>query len=169
MTKTIIPEKSFGGNNSLLRKSESLETNTDLVSFDSEANFPFAIPLSAYLTENPFDSRKFFTAFGIFSSSRNFGEFNITSPAKEFSGIFNGSSNMFSSNRRVVFKDFFHGLSDSDQLKDITNQDPGSSESGLTMADFTVRNKVIINLNSHNQKEEKELFKDFDENLENTA
>src|SRR3989338_7058834 len=132
ITNTTIPKKSFGGNIDLLRKSESLETNTNPPTFDNEANLPFTIPFEAYSAENPLLSSNRFTDLEMFSSSRNFGESGITLSADELGSVFESSRNMIPGNRGVVFQNILNGFSGSDQLNNITNQNSGASKSGLS-------------------------------------
>jgi len=162
ITNTTIPKKSFGGNIDLLRKSESLETNTNPPAFDNEANLPFTIPFVAYSAENPLLSSKRFTDLEMFSSSRNFGESGITLSADELSSIFKSSRNMIPGNRGVVFQNILDGFSGSDQLNNITNQNSGASKSGLSMADFAVRYNIFTNFHSHIANNDNALFKSYD-------
>lgn len=162
ITNNIIPENSFGGNIALLRKSESCETNTDFVSFDKETSLPFVIPFEAYSAENPSDSRNRFTALGIFSSSRNFGEFSISLSADKLSSIFESSRNMLPSDRWVVFQNIFNGLSSSYQFDNVTNQNSCAFESWLSMTNFTISNNILTNFDSHAINNDNTLFKTFD-------
>ncbi len=156
---TTIPEKSFGGNIDLLKKSESLETNTNPPAFDNKANLPFTIPFAAYSAESPLLSSKRFTDLEIFSSSRNFGESGITLSADKLGSVFKSSRNMLPGDRGIVFHNIFNRFSSSHQLNNIAYQDSGAFESRLSMADFTVRDNILINFDSHGSYNNDALFK----------
>lgn len=161
ITKTIIPENSFGWNIDLLRKSESRETNTNDFSFASEANLPLAMPLAAYSAENPLDLRNPLISILIFSSSRNFGEFDIMFSSYELGSVFQSLPDHIFGQAGVAFKYASDTFSSSNQFDNITNQDSGAFECGLSMADFAVRNDVLVNFNSHETNNDPELYKTF--------
>ena len=162
--KTTMPKNSFGGNIDLLRKSESREINTNSLSLENDASLPLASPFEAYSAENCFDSRNSFTALGMFSSSRNFGEFDIMLSADELGSIFESGRNMLSGDGWVVLQNNLYRLSGRYQLDNIANQNSGALESGLSVADFAVRDDVLVDFDSHNIDTGNALFKGFGEN-----
>src|SRR3989338_8779181 len=161
ITNTIIPKKSFGGNIDVLIKSESLDTNTNFPDFDNPANLPFTIPFCEYSAENPLLSSKLFIARGMFSSSKNFGESDIAFSTDELGSIFECSRNMLPCDRRIVFQNIFNRFACCDHFNNITNHNSGAFKSRLSMADFAVRNNIIVNFNSHERYNASCVFKIF--------
>ena len=157
--KTAIPQNSFGGNIALLRKSESLESKTKDFSLASEANLPFLVPLAAYSAESPMDSRNSLISTLMFSSSRNFGESDITFSTDGLGSVLQSVSDHFSSKAWVTPDNTFYAFPGSDQFNDITNQNSSAFESGLAVADFTVSDNVLADFDSHRANEEDNVFK----------
>lgn len=160
--KTTMPQDSFGGNIALLRKSESLESKTEDFSLASEANLPFLVPLAAYSAENPFDSRNCLISTLIFSSSRNFGESDILLPADGFGGIFQSVPDHLPSEAGISFDYSFYGFPGGNQFYNVANQNPCPFESGLSMADFSIRDYVFANFGSHTRDNNNSVFKPYD-------
>src|SRR3989338_622989 len=115
ITKTIMPENSFGGNIDLLRKSESRETNTNDLSFASEANLPLLTPLAAYSAENLFDLRNSLISILMFSSSRNLG---IFASSDKSGGVLQSVPNHFFGQARVASNYPFDTFPCSNQFDD---------------------------------------------------
>ena len=161
ITKTTIPENSFGGNKEVLRKSESLLKSTAFSSFANSDNLPLLMPLGAYLAGNPFDSRNPLTSVRTFSSSRNLGKSDITLPPDGFRSIFQSFLNHLLGDAGITFQDFFNTFSSSYKLNDIANQNSSASKCGLAMAYFGVSNDMSANSYSHSNSDNKEIFKDF--------
>jgi hypothetical protein len=59
----------------------------------------------------------------------------------------------------VILDNFARANTSSYKLNNVTNQNPGASESRLPMADFTICNDMLADFDSHEGKKAKELFK----------
>ena len=160
--KTIIPENSFGGNNEVLKKSESLLKSTIFSSLAKDANLPLLMPLDAYFTKNPLDSRNSLTSIRIFSSSRNLGKFDKMFTPDSLRSMFQGLPNHLLSNARVTFQNLFKTFTSGNQLTYITNQDSGSFKSRFSMTDFSIGNDVLAYFDSHISQIDNFLYKAFE-------
>ena len=151
ITKTIMPENSFGGNIELLRKSLSLLNNISSFCFASDANLPLLMPLAAYSVEYPDDSRKLFTSLRTFSSSRNLGtgEFDIALTTDSSGSMLQSFLNHALIQAGVTTHNLFNTLSCSYKLDNVANQHSCAFEGGLSVADFSVCNNMFADFDSH--------------------
>ena len=90
-----------------------------------------------------------------FSSSRNLsweGDVNgdIISTSGQISSVVQSSLDVLLSQRREILNNLLDGDSTFQHLQYLPNHNPGPFESGLSMADFTVRNNILINFDSLN-------------------
>ena len=159
---TKIAGNSAGGNNEVFKKSLSNDNIALLSLHADEYNLEFLMPFSAYLTSMPLSESNLINLASTSSSAKN-SNFKVDKPltSEFFSGVVQGSLDMLLSQGRISFEDIFKGLSSLKQFKDLRNPDSGTSESWLSMADFTVRYNVLINLGSHTNNNVKPLYKYF--------
>ena len=163
---TTIPECSFGGNNLLFKKCLS---NVNMIldsACDSLDTFLSLKPNGVFLTLYPFFINNSTTSFGKFSSERNFNLFleeDIFFFSDEFRGICQNRKNSRScEGGKIIMDDFVNANSCSEQFQNLPDHDPCSFKSKGASADFRICNDIFVNLNSHNIKDNNEIFKSFD-------
>jgi len=97
-----------------------------------------------------------------FSSNKNFILHREQILPGDLYSEFQCSINMLFSQGRVSFNDFFDRGSGLQHLQNEINHNSSSLENGFSMTDLTVNNNVLINLNSHKNINEQEVYKDFE-------
>lgn len=154
-------------------KSSSLVTNTLSSDLESNANLPFEIPFGLKLASYPSDSKNFNNTFFTFSSSRNLSflkgdcDFDIISSSSEISSIMQSCLDMpLCEGCQETCNYLFNRHSSFNHFQNLPDHDSGAFESGLAVANFTVRNNELIDFNSHNDNEGKAVYKDYGEWLE---
>ena len=161
--QSVISNSSSSAINNLPLNSVTLDSRINPLSSAKDANLPFLVPFSAYSAECPLDTIHFLSSFGIFSSSWNLSIYDTMASAHYLSSPFQSILNHNLVQTWIVIpKDLLDRDTISYKLNYIANQNSGASESGLSMADFAVRNDVFTNFNSHKANNGYEIFKGFE-------
>ena len=162
---TTIPKCSSGGNNLLLRKCLSNVNKTldsDLAILDTCLSVEFD---GTSFTSCPSCISKSLTAFGKFSSERNFSLFLEKSMlffSDEFRSICqNRENSIFCERWKIILENFINSNSCSEQLHNLPDHNSCVIENWDASANFTICNNEIINSNSHNKISNQELYKSF--------
>lgn len=121
---------------------------------------PLLMPFAAYSDEKLLDSRNSLTSILTFSSSRNFGEFDIMLSTYEPGSIYQGLSDHLLGQTWIAPQYPFNRLGSGNQFNNITDQYSSASEGGLAVADFAISDDVAANVNSHNSIDKEGIFKD---------
>ncbi len=157
-----IPSYFSGGNKSMLPKclsNDSITLPSALAILDIS---PSSEPAGARLKSNPSFSKNSLTSFGMFSSARSFSLPNrdIFFLLEKLGGVVNSrQDSFFRELRKVVSDDFFGGYASAYQGENLPYHNSGSFESELSMANFAVRNNVLVDFNSHNSNNDNEIYK----------
>ncbi|MEK6984157.1 MAG: hypothetical protein AABX33_06295 [Nanoarchaeota archaeon] len=148
-------------------KSSSLVTNTLCSDLENSASLPFESPFGFETASAPCCSRNLFNLSSTFSSRRNLSldwdvDNDILFTSSQISRILQSCFNMLLSQRMECLKDFFKRGSIFQHLQNLPDHYSSSFESGLSMANFTVRNDEFVNFNSHETNNSNVVFKDYD-------
>ena len=157
-------ENIFSSPNS--RKSSSLVTNTRFSDLENSASLPFEIPFGFEIILTPCCLRNISSPNLTFSSLRNLileGDVDddILFTPCQISCIMQGCFDMFFSQRRIIFENFLDGHSAFKHFQDLPNHNSSAFESRLSMADFTIRDNIFVNFDSHRSQVGNPLFKTF--------
>ena len=167
----IIENTLSFGNGFGLAKSESLVTNTRFSDLESSANLPFENPFGANFTSNPSELRNLANLLLTFSSSRNLScewdaDSDIVSTSGEICCILQSCFNIILCQGGKIFENFIYTNSSFKHLQDLPDHNSGAFKSGLSMADFSVCNNILVNFDSHTKlNNSNEVFKGFGEHL----
>jgi len=149
-------------------KSTSLETNTLFSDLENNANLPLESPFGLKVTSYPADIKNFNKSFFTFSSNRNLSflkwdcDFGIISSSSKVSSIMQSCLDMLLCEGRYETCNYlFNGNSSFKHLQNLPNHDSGTFESRFSMADFTIRNNVLVDFGSHAIDNVKVVYKGF--------
>ena len=161
-----IIENTFSfGNKTGLVKSSSFVTKTRFSDLENDANLPLESPFGLNATSYPSDFKNVNNSFFTFSSSRNlscegYADGDIIPPSSQVSSIMQSCLNMLLCERCYGTCDYlFNRHSGFKHLQNLPDHNSGAPESGLSMADFAVRNYVLVNFNSHISDNDDVIFK----------
>ncbi len=163
-----ITENTFSlGKCSELVKSMSLVINILSSDLENVANLPFASPFGLDRISIPSCLRKFYNLLSTFSSERNLifewdAELDIFSSFHEIRCVSQCCLNIVFIQGRECFDNLINRHSPFKHFQNLPNHNSCTIKSRLTMTDFSVRYNIIINLDSHDLSECKEVFKDID-------
>ncbi len=151
---------------SYLKVSCSLENENDLEKSTSSSTGTFVFIDDDYFDSNtarcPYDFKKRLSSFGMFSSSRNFRVSDTRVSAyylgRPLQGIFDHG---LGESRIVISNDLLSANSSYDELNDVAYHDSCSLEGWLAMADFTIRDNVLADLDSHKSKVCSTVYKNY--------
>ena len=161
----IIPSCSTGGNKSMLPKCLSNDSITLPSVFAISDTNSSLDPRGTLLTSKPLLTKNSITNFGMFSSVRSFNlsDRDIFFLFEKLGGVVNSRQDGFLRElREVVSHNFFWSYASAYQGKNLPNHDSGAFESKLSMADFAVRNNILINFGSHESNKDNPIYKTYD-------
>ena len=125
---------------------------------------PFLIPLGQNITSCPNLIRKESRPLCTFSSNKNLilCRYSVKTFFSELSSEIKCGFNMLFCKRRIRFKNIIYTSSFFKHLKNEIYHDSSAFKYRLSVAYFTIYNYIIINFNSHNIINTKEVFKVLD-------
>ncbi len=177
---TTIAGNSAGGNKDVMKIKDFQDTenlrfsrvfkkslsNDNIALPSSHANrynLEFLTPFSAYLISMPLSESDLINLASASSSEKNLN-FKVDKPltSEFFSSVVQGSPDMLPSQGRISFEDIFKGFSCLEHFKDLRDPDSGAPESGLSTANFAVRDNKLVNFSSHINSNDNSIYKTFD-------
>ena len=153
------------GNCSELVKSSSLVTNTLSSDLENSANLPFLNPLGLNIASKPCSWRNQPNLTSTFSSNKNLifernTELDIISSPHKIGSIMQCCLNMFFCKGGKGCENFIYINSSFKHLKNLPDHDSGAFEGWLSVANLSICNNIFINLDSHNNVNDEEIYKD---------
>lgn len=149
--------------NCFFKKSESLVSNIRSSFTDNEKTRPFLMVLGDNLTSCPCFFNRGRSSWWTFSSNKNFilsRNFSKPFVGKTHSQI-HGCLDMVPSESRVSSHDFFNTSSSLKHFKYSVHHHPCPFKCWLSMANFTIRNNIFVNFDSHIDNKANEVYKDY--------
>ncbi|MBI2557708.1 hypothetical protein HYW20_00130 [Candidatus Woesearchaeota archaeon] len=160
--RTRIAGNLEGGNNEVFKKSLS-RVNIALDSLHaSEYSLEFLTPFTAYLMSTPLFDKDLTNLASTSSSARNLS-FNMDKSftSQSLSCIVQGCFDVLLSQRRISLENVLETFSSFEHFQDRMNHNSGAFESGLSVADFAVRDNKFIDFGSHEADSGNLVFKDI--------
>jgi len=145
-------------------KSSSLVINTLCSDLENSASLPFERPFGFEIISTPCCLRNISNLLFTFSSLRNLvfegdTKLDIVSTSSEICCILQSCFDMVLSQRREVFNNFIYANSSFEHLQNLPDHDSSSFKSRLSVTDFSVCNNMLINFDSHDTNDDKQVYK----------